>query len=477
MPDDVDSLNVSQAVKDYVKMTDPTSAAQDTSVSDYIKQNIVSQMSPDDQKAYAAYYQGYFDNISAPYVNKIADRIQEIQDVENQAAKYEKAQNPNRTAQDLSRNNQFVSMIEDEQKQVQTMGKDNQAALYAYDKVLEDKGEAQEEDAQNNDITQNAMMAEVMQQLSNAAKLDLVRGAMLKCMYGSHTRMLNLPMDHGVYIRGIPQAHAKDAVPGGPGDTDYNIGWFGMCSSPTPPPGGEQTQLTNYTPVNLAGQYLMKPVDGTCSGPMCKPSFDTPFWQQTDPYSSLTQEKIEIATTKSYIMCKYGGYIYPQTSGQLQIQVYIPPYAACPFPPNTTTGSDFMQWCADQGVCPYTPGTSDYNAWYKDKISGLKSAGTTDDFSGTVGAVGAALNGDVFQAEQAWESKKNGDACDEAYKNWLDGLTETNVLTDQTPQPELNGYNDVHDAYYAGADNPPSLQEDIKTSIAQFGALPDSNKQ
>ena len=60
-----------------------------------------------------------------------------------------------------------------------------------------------------------------------AGKPYLVMGARLYCSCGSHSRRLNLPVDHGVYIRGLPMIHEEDCLVG----DGKNITTFGVCCS------------------------------------------------------------------------------------------------------------------------------------------------------------------------------------------------------------------------------------------------------
>jgi len=58
----------------------------------------------------------------------------------------------------------------------------------------------------------------------------VVRGAALKCSLGTSTDVLNLPVCHGVYLRGKAQCNITDSRSG------KNILSFGACRRSTPPP-------------------------------------------------------------------------------------------------------------------------------------------------------------------------------------------------------------------------------------------------
>ncbi len=58
----------------------------------------------------------------------------------------------------------------------------------------------------------------------------VTRGARLSCTLGSAPDVLNIPLCHGVYIKGKPQMNIADSKP------VINIKCFGTCSRAVPPP-------------------------------------------------------------------------------------------------------------------------------------------------------------------------------------------------------------------------------------------------
>ncbi|MDR0491269.1 MAG: DUF4280 domain-containing protein, partial [Oscillospiraceae bacterium] len=212
---------------------------------------------------------------------------------------------------------------------------------------------------------QEAKIAELL--AANADnKQHLVRGALIRCIYGSHYRMLNLPWDHGVYIKGKPQIYDMDAQPGKKDEIFYHIGWFGHCTAPNHPET-EKIRLKLYTHKDQEGYNLTPQGDSTKEDWICVPDFPTK-WQNTEECAYVENELHQAVAIKSYIMCSHGGLIYPLTSGQLEINIYTPTFAACPFAENLAAGSNFMQWCEKKDICPYRPGTYEYDGWYKAKI-------------------------------------------------------------------------------------------------------------
>ncbi|MOA05266.1 hypothetical protein D3C78_1248580 [compost metagenome] len=57
----------------------------------------------------------------------------------------------------------------------------------------------------------------------------VVRGAMLRCACGSHPNILNLPMCHGMYLKGQPLMNVTDSK------VNENIFTFGVCESRSKP--------------------------------------------------------------------------------------------------------------------------------------------------------------------------------------------------------------------------------------------------
>ena len=58
-------------------------------------------------------------------------------------------------------------------------------------------------------------MAEYQSEYAFQNPSYVVRGALLRCQFGSHCKKLNLPRCHGVYARKQPMAHKNDCI-GGP---------------------------------------------------------------------------------------------------------------------------------------------------------------------------------------------------------------------------------------------------------------------
>lgn len=149
----------------------------------------------------------------------------------------------------------------------------------------------------------------------------LVRGADLKCIHGTHSRKLNLPKDHAVYITGEPLIHELDCVAG----DQWNITTFGICNSPLADKFKPQPKVMlvvtdeNGETKNVKGKVCIPQLVGT--------------WQnvfdevrivdngQKDPSDKLKDVNDKntgypTVTTDSFLVCKCQGIIEPLSSGQ-----------------------------------------------------------------------------------------------------------------------------------------------------------------
>ena len=190
-------------------------------------------------------------------------------------------------------------------------------------------------------------IANYLREHTENGKLEyLVRGALLRCRYGTHARRLNLKKCHGVYAHEHPCIHACNCLVG----EGENITWYGVCKAPEPPPT-EVVHLTKDVPRNpQTGDRTGDAPGGHERGHKCQPEIIGAVWmdayEQTrivdngslDPtdrarvqslpenFSELTDEEqaallslpkgLPTTTTLSFLICKYGGLIEPYNSGQ-----------------------------------------------------------------------------------------------------------------------------------------------------------------
>lgn len=146
----------------------------------------------------------------------------------------------------------------------------------------------------------------------------LVRGAKLNCRCGSHIRMMNLPVGHGVYIGENPMVHEYDCVQGI--NREGNISWFGVCTAERSYELPGDDVCYQLTPDNN-----VKGLEGeTEPGKKCQPHI-VGVWQDVCDKTKIVdkwdgdiegEEELCSLTTGSFLVCNYGGIIEPVTSGQ-----------------------------------------------------------------------------------------------------------------------------------------------------------------
>lgn len=159
----------------------------------------------------------------------------------------------------------------------------------------------------------------------------LVRGAKLKCNCGSHSRMLNLPEGHGIYVCGKAMIHKMDCVVG---DKNANIPTFGVCSSEGHPDKDSFWKATFMKLSVFGGAYMVakerqkiilqaEDGSGNVKGYACTPCIiDT--WKDVQYTQRIVDNEMQredgehpaAVTEKSFLVCVYGGLIEPCTSGQ-----------------------------------------------------------------------------------------------------------------------------------------------------------------
>ncbi|GFN32146.1 DUF4280 domain-containing protein [Paenibacillus xylaniclasticus] len=79
----------------------------------------------------------------------------------------------------------------------------------------------------------------------------VVRGAKMRCQYGTHARRINLPASHGAYVNGKPKMNEEDCR------LTVNIPHFGICNCPNNP--------------NTSTVYLIAEDGQQISGRPCEP--------------------------------------------------------------------------------------------------------------------------------------------------------------------------------------------------------------
>lgn len=162
-------------------------------------------------------------------------------------------------------------------------------------------------------------LAEVLEEmLSNEF---LVRGALLRCRFGSHQRKLNILKDHGVYVGDKPLAHKLDRV------EFENVMSFGVCSSGSKYLKSKSVLLEkeiidekgNVKKENVRGVACIPCILGTWLDTKKKVRLvdngeKDPLDKEKD--GNDASKGYEILTMNSFLVCRHGGLIEPIDSGQ-----------------------------------------------------------------------------------------------------------------------------------------------------------------
>lgn len=254
----------------------------------------------------------------------------------------------------------------------------------------DDKRISEMENAMN--ASANAEKEDIIKELETALKEKasqqpeyLVRGASLRCNFGSHMRYLDMFETHGVYLEDKPVMYKKDCTVG------ENIMPFGICSSPTCTLT-ERESFFAGAETDQDGNYIQSPDDRVISGIVCKPEIIGEGWENCKNETKIAKNATpgaaspegfdcyEAITTASYLLCRHGGLIFPLNSGQLKYSSYTAPFMNYPHAGGGSEEEErkaFEKWCEKHDICPYYPGTDNYMAWYQEKIDGLKGSGAS----------------------------------------------------------------------------------------------------
>ena len=156
-------------------------------------------------------------------------------------------------------------------------------------------------------------MAEYQSEYAFQNPSYVVRGALLRCQFGSHCKKLNLPRCHGVYARKQPMAHKNDCI-GGPAGPMINVPSFGICSCPTNPCTTKIT-LPREAHRNADGSLSGAPPSGVAVGAPCIPVI-VQGWNNAHSKMLIGKEGEPALLTSSTLTCLYGGLIDIWRSGQ-----------------------------------------------------------------------------------------------------------------------------------------------------------------
>lgn len=205
-----------------------------------------------------------------------------------------------------------------EQQMYQAMAAQMQAdGMYVTAKdvaqVIEEQSATNPPEPSEEDVAILDQMAAYQAEHQQTPEAYVVRGALLKCQYGSHCRRLNLPRCHGVYTLKKPIVFKRDCK-GGTEGADINITTFGVCTCPGNPTGGSVC-LEKEAPRNPDGSFTGEAASGTVTGTPCIPDI-IDVWEDTHGETHIGKEDEEALTTRSFLVCSYGGLIEIIRSGQ-----------------------------------------------------------------------------------------------------------------------------------------------------------------
>lgn len=209
----------------------------------------------------------------------------------------------------------------------------NQDHLIDYFLIGEPAEDAAEPFLDEHDFEAEEEIANYLREHTENGKMEyLVRGALLRCRYGSHTRRLNLLKCHGVYITTHPVIHEANSLAGGGPEVD-NIPFFGVCKAPVPPVV-EEVAYTKDRPRDENGCPCGEVPVGIEKGWKCQPEI-VGLWKDTYPKTRIVDngqldshdralatsgkelpKGYSAVTTLSFLVCRYGGLIEPYNSGQ-----------------------------------------------------------------------------------------------------------------------------------------------------------------
>ena len=221
---------------------------------------------------------------------------------------------------DLEKDENYYQMLQYTQNYMKDQG--IEISISELESLIDENGFEEQSDIENSVIDDEKTIAEMEAAIENQidASEYVVRGALLKCEYGSHCRKLNLPKCHGVKIMSHPVMNDSDILAGLGDDSDkniINIPSFGICDGPNKGQIGEGTiDLKKDNPRNLeTGEITGEAPDGIITGKRCNPNF-TDNWQSSYGKTKIGNDGNYAITTNSFLVCKYGGTITVINSGQ-----------------------------------------------------------------------------------------------------------------------------------------------------------------
>lgn len=166
------------------------------------------------------------------------------------------------------------------------------------------------QELQNQQLMQETQL-QIQEAILAAMEEYCVRGAMMRCKYGSHYRRMNLPYSHGALEAERPLVNAQDCVAG---NTQYeNIPYFGICSSSNNSSNADTILLKKDFQRDIFGKKVSNEVEGNVRGKKCTPVIICD-WQNA--HETMTVAGVAAITPSSFLICKHGGTIEITDAGQ-----------------------------------------------------------------------------------------------------------------------------------------------------------------
>ena len=343
---------------------------------------------------YADYSADYTSD--AEFQSRMARKYQEMQEY------YQIYEIPAEEQVDVFSDMDIQNAVREEMEKDAMEKASDSAALAAFETIGEgvlqmDHEERQAESEKALEASTESKNSRTNQELEEALKEKaednpeyLVRGAPLRCRYGSHMRYLDMLEAHGVYLKDDPVMHRKDCKVG------ENILPFGICTSPVHNLKKRDSFFAGAE-TDQEGNYLHAPDDRVITGFVCEPEITGDSWKNCKEETKIAQNATpetegpaactcyEAITTASYLVCKHGGIIVPLGSGQLKFSTYTAPFLNYPFADLKGKNKEldekdqkaFENWRDLHNIPPDYPGTEKYMEWYQNRIRKLEEEGAS----------------------------------------------------------------------------------------------------
>ena len=137
----------------------------------------------------------------------------------------------------------------------------------------------------------------------------IVFGAETECSMGLRKSRQVLPADHGIFIRGKAQMHAKDCM------SPENVIPFGGCRSASNPSTALKMASMGVSAgvPTISGTFCAMAVAPGCAG-LCTPVITSVEWEDASEFTDIDEEKALMG--RCTLTCAHGGIIKITDAGQ-----------------------------------------------------------------------------------------------------------------------------------------------------------------